>query len=260
MPAAQPAMTYQPVQATPAGMTPAMATAAPGAAPASVAAAEAAARAAADQMVVRGRAWWGQLDPTNRRPTIYVAIAIIALVIGSQFLNALVPIPRGGVGGGGGGGGGGGQPGLGNPVDIGNGVRVTPPAGWVPVGNPTGLPGLKFQKGPILVEVGIASFTSSPKDLLVAYVNQILAPSAQDAKVSAAQTGTAGNGRPTARATYTGSFKEFGTAVEGELSTQVVTVGNTGIGIVVNAYGPQGTLAGSLTDVHTFVDTIEVGQ
>ena len=166
----------------------------------------------------------------------------------------------GGVAGGGGGGGGGGQPGVGNPVDIGNGVRVTPPVGWVPVGNPAGLPGLKFQKGPITVEVGIASFTASPKDLLVAYVNQVLAPSAQDAKVSAATTGTGGNGRPTARATYTGSFKDFGTAVEGELNTQVVTAGQNGIGIVVNAYGPQGQLGGSLGDVHGFVDTIEVAQ
>jgi hypothetical protein len=235
---------------------PAMATAAPGQVPPAVAAAEAAARAAAAQMAVRGRAWWGQLDPTNRRPTIFVAIALVALVIGSQFLNALVPIPRGGVNNGPGPGNNQ-QPGVGNTVDIGNGVRITPPAGWVPVGNPTQLPGLKFQRGAVTVEVGIAAFTASPKDLLVAYVNQVLAPNAQDAKVSAAQTGTAGNGKPTARATYTGSFKDFGTAVEGELSTQV---SQTGIGIVVNAYAPQGQLSGSLGEVHVFVDTIEVGQ
>ena len=212
-------------------------------------------------MTVRGRAWWGSLDPTNRKPTLWVAIALIALVIGSQFIDALVPIPRGGVGPGpGGGGGGGGQPGIGNTVDLGNGVHVTPPVGWVPVGTPNGLPGAKFQKGAVIVEVGIAAFTSTPKDLLVAYVNQVLAPSAQDAKVSAATTGTAGNGKPTARATYTGSFKDIGTAVEGELSTQVTVNGANGIGVVVNGYAPQGQLSGSLNDVHLFVDTLQVGQ
>ena len=141
------------------------------------------------------------------------------------------------------------------PVDIGNGVRVTPPPGWVAVGAPVGLPGVRFQRGAFTVEVGIATFNAAPKDLLVAYVNQILAPSAQDAKVSAATNVVAGNGRPTARATYTGSFKDFGTAVEGEISAQV---SQGGIGIVVNAYAPQGQLAGSLNEVHAFVDTIEV--
>ncbi len=245
-----------PAPGVPAGT---MAVAAPGQVPPAVAAAEAAARAAAAQMTLRGRAWLGQLDPTNRKPTLIVAGLLLALVLGSQFINALIPIPRS-TGVPGGPPNGGPQPGLGNPVDIGNGVRLTPPAGWVPVGNPAGLPGVKFQKGATTVEVGIASFSASPKDLLVAYVNQVLAPSAQDAKVSAATTGNAGNGRPTARATYTGSFKDFGTAVEGELTTQVVTIGQNGIGIVVNAYAPQGQLTGSLGDVHAFADTIEVGQ
>jgi hypothetical protein len=228
--------------------------------PPAVAAAEAAARQAAAEITVRGRAWWGQLDPTNKRPTLLVAGVLLALVIGSQFLNALVPVPRGGgsVGGGTGGGGTGtGQPASGTPVDIGNGVRVTPPAGWVAVGSPQNLPGVKFQRGAVTVEVGIASFDQAPKDLLVAYVNQILAPSAQDAKVSSATSVVAGNGKPTARATYTGSFKDVGTAVEGELSTQVSP---TNIGIVVNAYAPQGQFTASLNDVHAFVDTIEVRQ
>jgi hypothetical protein len=206
-------------------------------------------------MTLRGRAWWGQLDPTGKRPTLIVAAVLIVLVIGSQFLNALVPVSAGADNGlpgdaqr---------QPANGSPVDIGNGVRVTPPAGWVAVGAPVGLPGVRFQRGAITVEVGIAAFSASPRDLVLAYVNSVFAPAVQDVKVSAVSTGVAGNGRPTARATYAASFKDFGTAVEGELSGQVSP---NGIGIVVNAYGPQGQLAGSLDDVHAFVDTIEVGQ
>ncbi len=220
-----------------------------------VAAAEAAARDAAAQITARGRAWWGQLDPTGKRPTIIVAIALVALVLGSQFLNALVPVSAG-------------QrrrrrwrqqrqPVAGAPVDIGNGIRVTPPAAWVPVATPLGLPGVRFQRGACTTEVGIAGFDASPKDLLVAYVNQILAPATQNVNVSAAATGVGGNGRPIARATYTGAIKDLGTAVEGEITTQVTP---SGIGIIVNAYAPQGQLAGCLGEVHQFVDTIEVRQ
>ena len=261
-PATAPATWVAPAPAPALGAAPAVAVAQPGAvvatpipgqpAPQSVAAAEAAARDAAQQIAMRGRAWWGQLDPTGKRPTLLVAAALVALVIGSQFLNALVPVSRGG----GGGGGGGGQPAAGVPVAIGNGVWVTPPPGWVAVGTPVGLPGVRFQRGATTVEVGIASFSASPHELLTAYVNQVLAPTAQDVKVSEPVNVRAGNGRPTARSIYTASFKDVGTAVDGELSTQV----ENGIGIVVNGYAPKGQLAGSLAEVHAFVDTIEVRQ
>jgi hypothetical protein len=116
------------------------------------------------------------------------------------------------------------------------------------------LPGVRFQRGDTIVDVGLAAFTASPAELLAAYVNQVLVPSAQDVQVSAPETGVAGNGKPTARASFTGTFPDTG-ATEGEISTQV-TPG--GIGIVVAAHAPQGRLAGSIDDVHQFVDTIEV--
>ena len=245
-PAATPAIgpvwaTAQPAAAAPIPAQPA---------PPAVAAAEAMARDAAQQIAIRGRAWWGQLDPTGKRPTLLVAAALIALVIGSQFLNALVPVSRGG--------GGGSQPPVGVPVDIGNGVRVTPPSGWVAVGSPMGqLPGVRFQRGAVTVDIAIVSYSASPRELLIAYVSQVLDSASQDAKVSEPTNVRAGNGRPTARSTYTASFKDIGTAVSGELSTQV---SDNGIGIIVNGYAPQGQLAGSLGEVHEFVDTIEVRQ
>ena len=147
---------------------------------------------------------------------------------------------------------------LWSPVDIGNGVRVTPPSGWVAVGSPMGqLPGVRFQRGAVTVDIAIVSYSASPRELLIAYVSQVLDSASQDAKVSEPTNVRAGNGRPTARSTYTASFKDIGTAVSGELSTQV---SDNGIGIIVNGYAPQGQLAGSLGEVHEFVDTIEVRQ
>jgi hypothetical protein len=233
--------------------------AAPQAAPEAVAAAEAAARQAAQQMTLRGRAWWGQLDPAGKRPTIIVAAVLLAIVLGSQFVNALVPAPRGTLGGSGGvpGGGGGTQPGPGRPVDIGSGIRVTPPPGWVVVGDPLQLQGVRFQKGGVTVDVGLAAFTNPPSDLLAAYVNQVLIPNSQGVKVSPSQITIARNGRPTARATFTGNLKGFGTAVEGEISTQVW---ETGVGIVVNGFAAQGQLAGARDEIEAFTDSIEASK
>jgi hypothetical protein len=216
--------------------------------PPAIAAAEAAARQAAQQMATRGRAGWGQLDPTGKRPSLIVAGVLLAIVLGSQFLNALVPAPRGALGGGGT------QPGPGRPVDIGSGIRVTPPPGWVTVGDPLELQGVRFQKGGVTVDVGLAAFTNPPSDLLAAYVNQVLIPNSQGAKVSPATIDIARNGHPTARATFTGNLKGFGTAVEGEISTQVW---ETGVGIIVNGFAPQGQLTGARDEIHAFVDSIE---
>src|SRR5207248_3756516 len=203
----QPAPAIQPTPA----MQPAGVAAQP--VPPAVAAAEAAARQAAQQISARGRAWWGQLDPAGRRPTLIVAGVLIAIVLGSQFLNALIPAPRGtiGPGGGGVGGGGGTQPPAGKPVDIGSGIRVTPPPGWVAVGDPLALQGVRFQKGGVTVDVGLAAFTNPPSDLVAAYVNQVLTPNSQGAKVSPTHITIARNGRPTAVATWTGNLRGFGT-------------------------------------------------
>src|SRR5438552_2555793 len=116
---------------------------------------------------------------------------------------------------------------------------VTQP-GWVAVGDPLQLQGVRFQKGGVTVDVGLAAFTNPPSDLVAAYVNQVLIPNSQGAKVSPTHITIARNGRPTAVATWTGNLKGFGTAVEGEISTQVT---ETGVGIIVNGFAPQGQLA-----------------
>ncbi len=202
-------------------------------------------------MVARGQAWWGQLDPTGKRPTIIVAAVLVAIVLGSQFVNALIPTPRtlGGTGAtpvt---------QPGAGKPVDVGSGIRVTPPPGWVVVGDPLSLQGLRFQKGAVTVDVGLAAFTNTPSELLAAYVNQVLIPNSQGAKVSPTHIKPSVNGHVTAIATYTGNLKGFGTAVEGEITTQVW---ETGVGVIVNGFAPQGQLAAARDEIDQFVDTIQ---
>jgi hypothetical protein len=134
---------------------------------------------------------------------------------------------------------------------------VTPPPGWVAVGDPLQLQGVRFQKGGVTVDVGLAAFTNPPSDLLAAYVNQVLIPNSQGVKVSPSQITIARNGRPTARATFTGNLKGFGTAVEGEISTQVW---ETGVGIVVNGFAPQGQLAVARDEIEAFTDSIEASK
>ena len=63
------------------------------------------------------------------------------------------------------------------------------------------------------------------------------------------------NGRTAARAGYLGLFNGVTGSVEGELTAFVFP---NGVGVIVDAWGAQGSLERALAEVHAMVDTIEV--
>jgi hypothetical protein len=216
--------------------------------PQAVAQAQAAAQAAAVQLTSRGKAWWSQLDPAGKRPTIIIAAALIVAIFGSQFLNALIPVPRGLQGGGGGGGGGGAKT-----LDIGGGARITPPPNWTVVGPSPNLQGVRLQKGSVLVDVMVASYGGAPQELLQTYVNQVVKAQATQLTLGDTTVGPGANGHVSARAAYVGVFKNAGT-LQGEIVTQVW--GN--VGVVFDSAAPQGQLQAARGEIETIIGTLEV--
>ena len=223
----------------------------PQATPQAVATAEAAARQAAAEFTSRGKAWWSQLDPTGKKPTLIVAAALLIAILGSQVLNAIIPAPRGTIpaGGGGGGGGGGGA----RTIEVGGGARITAPSGWTSVGASPSLQGVRLQKGSVIIDVMVASYGGTPQELLQTYVAQILRGQANQLTVGDTAVGPAANGRVAARAAYVGIFKDAGT-LQGQLTTQVWG----SVGVVFDAAAPQGQLQATLGDVETIIGTLEV--
>jgi hypothetical protein len=209
------------------------------------------ARDAAGAVATQTRAWWGRLDPQGKKPTLIVAGVLIALVVGTQVVNGIIPIPGQGPGGPSNPGG----PTVGaRPVDIGLGARVYVLPGWQQLEAGGALQGVRLQKGSVVVDFRVTQFGGDHVALLTAYVNQILQPDAQQLNVNGV-TIVPVNGKNAARATYLGLFNGVTGAVEGELTT-LVSAGGTGV--IVDAWGAQGSLPTGIDEVHAMVNTIEV--
>jgi hypothetical protein len=219
--------------------------------PPAVANAEQVAREAAAAVATQTRAWWGRLDPQGKKPTLIVAGVLAALVLGTQIVNGVIPIPNQAPGGPSNPGG----PTVGaRPVDVGLGARVYVLPGWQQLDAGGALQGVRLQKGSVVLDVRVTQFGGDHVALLTAYVNQILQPDAQQLNVNGV-TVVPVNGKTAARATYLGLFNGVTGAVEGELTT-LVSAG--GVGVIVDAWGAQGSLAPALGEVHAMIDTIEV--
>jgi hypothetical protein len=219
--------------------------------PAAVVNAEQVARETASAAATQARAWWGRLDPQGKKPTLIVAGVLVALVLGTQVVNGIIPVPSQSPGGPSNPGG----PTVGaRPVDVGLGVRVYVLPGWQQLDAGGALQGVRLQKGSVVLDLRVTQFTGDHVALLTAYVNQILQPDAQQLNVNGV-TVVPVNGRTAARATYLGLFNGVTGAVEGELTT-LVSAG--GVGVIVDAWGAQGSLSTGIDEVHAMVNTIEV--
>ena len=140
------------------------------------------------------------------------------------------------------------------------GVRMYGFAGWEQLDAGGALTGIRLQNGSVVLDVRVTEFPGDHLGLLTAYVNQVLQPDAQQLTVGQVNV-VASNGRTAARAGYVGLFAGVTdqqgrpASVEGELTTFIFP---NGVGVIVDAWGAQGTLSEALAQVHAMVDTIEV--
>ncbi len=183
-------------------------------------------------------------DPATRRQTFIVAGVIAALFYGSSVLNEALPANAADQG----------QATVaGESIAVGDGVRITPVEGWLSSPHDSGS-GIRLEKGVVVVDVYPETAGGNAGALANAYLDDILKPgatqlTATDTRVATDAKGTA------ARFGYQGIFEGVDVAIEGEVTA--VFVGAQGV--VVDAWSRQGDLASLLAEVHTMLDTIEVG-
>jgi hypothetical protein len=134
------------------------------------------------------------------------------------------------------------------------GVRMYGFAGWEQLEPGGSLPGIRLQNGSVVLDVRVTEFPGDHLGLLTAYVNQVLQPDAQQLTVGQVNV-VASNGRTAARAAYVGLFNGVTGSVEGELTTFIFP---NGVGVIVDAWGAQGSLSEALGEIHAMIDTIEV--
>ncbi len=197
----------------------------------------------------QGRAVLARLDPTGWRPTLIVAGVMVALVFGSLFLNALIPVSaRPGPGGGPG-------PGPVTPgrgVELGNGVFIHPPTGWIAESGGAGQ--IRLQQGLVVVDVRLESgFQGDAAGMVDAFVRGMQQQASQFTSTPV-QIVQLAAGAPGARAAYSGIFPGIQNALEGQV-TGVILQGRP---LLFDAYAPQGQLASAASEITTLINTVEV--
>ena len=184
------------------------------------------------------------LDPATRRQTFIVAAVIAALFYGSSVLNEALPAnaadqARVTV--------------AGEPIAVGDGVRITPAAGWVSSPHDSGS-GIRLEKGVVAIDLYPETAGGTAAALAKAYLDDILKPGATQLTATDTEAVTGAKGTA-ARFSYQGIFEGVRVPIEGEVTA--VFIGAQGV--VADAWSRQGNLESLLAEVHAMLDTIQVG-
>lgn len=200
------------------------------------------------------RTFLSGLDPTGWRPTLTVAGILIALVLGTQLINGVIPASartRTGTPG---------VPGEtrpGSPIQVTDGLTFLPYTGWQEARRYTDdLPGVVLQKGNVIFEVRATrdAFGGSLTDFLNRVANQV-ASQLSGFQYTEPRPIPLGNGLNGVRLTYQGTNNSNGRVQEGEMT---VFLTPSGVGILAHAAGQQGSIDPLLNEVHAMLGTLEL--
>ena len=150
----------------------------------------------------------------------------------------------------------GGDVALGEPVAVADGVSVQVAEGWTvaqQVENP--VPGIIFSGPGGNAFVAVPQGSGSVEQLLEFYVNDILAPQADQISVGEAQPRGLASGSALS-ANYVGVFPDVGAPLEGEVTAIVAP---TGVGVVVDGWAPEGTYSGIQDQVLAMANSVVTG-
>ena len=208
------------------------------------------------------RAALSVFDPAGIRPTVIVAGIILALFLGAQVVNALIPTP--GVGPG--------QPGPGSgpgpvsstgpistPLPPGSSMTIGPlrvplESGW----QPQDVPGTNIIVRLVKANVAIDVFSATVQgqaDAAAVYNSYISSLQQDSSGFGATQPNQiqVGNGVPAVRGTYTGAFGAH--QVEGEVTTFLSSATD---GWIFDVWADAGTLRALLPEADRMIENVQV--
>jgi hypothetical protein len=135
-------------------------------------------------------------------------------------------------------------------LEVAEGVSVRLPDGWEVVERFEN--GVRIGQGRIAVDI-VTRAPGEPASLIRSYVEEVLVP---DATVFNSTEPVAAEirGRPAARASYVGRFRQVASLLEGRL----VAISYDELGIVVDAWAAEGALATADEPINAIIESIEV--
>jgi hypothetical protein len=146
---------------------------------------------------------------------------------------------------------GGGGPGA--PIQLGSGVVIHPPSGWVAEPSPDS-PEVRLSNGVGQMYATASPVTGSPEQQLQAYIDQVLSPQASQLSVTEIQAieHPAGDA---AFVAYIGTFEGVSAPLEGEVAS---VVGPGGSALILDGWAPEGQFIAVRDDVRGTVLSAEV--
>ena len=215
----------------------------------------------------RARTLFSQLDPTGIRPAVAIAAVILALFLGAQVINAIVPVSAVGPGVPGPGQGPGPGPGptfgpgpgpVTTPLPPGSSLTVGPlriplESGWVPQEVPGSSIIVRLVKGSVAIDLFSATIQGQADAAAVyaAYMQSLAQDGAGfgDTQANPVQIGA---GIAAVRGQYTGVFGQ--SQVEGEVTTFVAG----GSGWIFDAWAGPGALRALLPEAQRMIAGVQV--
>lgn len=177
------------------------------------------------------------LDERRWLPALALVVVIVAVVSGGHVVSDALGETRPGV------------------VAVGEAVEVTPLSGWELAERFQDPTGVRLTSGSASLDVVALPFGGSSDDLLREYVDEVLAPQAEQLRVSDVESVRLASGLVGSRIAYVGVFGDVQAPVEGEITT---VVSPTGTGVVFDGWAPSGQLQLVLDDLHEMIETAEI--
>lgn len=170
-------------------------------------------------------------------PVATVAAVILGVVAGGYLIAAALGEPEGGS------------------VAVGTSVRVTPLPGWELAARFADPEGIRLTRGSGNLDVATIPFGGDDAELLRTYAESVLAPDAEQFRVSDVVPVTLASGLHGSRITYVGLFGDVQSPIEGELTA---VVSPSGTGVVFDGWAPAGQLQFASRDIDTMIDTTKI--
>ena len=194
------------------------------------------------------RAALAGLDPRGWRGTLALGAALIVLTVGTQAINAAIPVPTGPV-----------DPGTeGGGIPVSTRVAIHPASGWTVGGRLESPDGIRFEHGDVVLDVRTTTWTTGgPGPFLSDYLKKTVEPDTTSFDLTSVDETVVANQYPAVLATYVGTFKGVASPLEGRV---IGIVFKDGLAIVFDAWAPEGSLSADLDDLKDMLDTVEVGS
>ena len=144
----------------------------------------------------------------------------------------------------------------GGAVAVGTSVRVTPFPGWELAGRSTDPDQIRLTSGITSLDVLAFPFGGTDVDLLGRYVDSILAPEAEQFRVSEeVEPVRLASGLTGSRIAYVGLFGDVQAPIEGEVTA---VVSPSGEGVIFDGWAPAAQLQFEIDEIDAMIERAEI--